>query len=349
MLKDSFNLGGNMSNSKLSKVAVGSLGGTISMTPESAEADGIVPTLSASDLIASIPGVSELADIHAEALNQVASIHLNINDLLKALDWAEKQIANGAAGVILTQGTDTLEESAFLLDLLWPYEHPLILMGAMRGASAVGADGPANLLSSIRVAVSKNSRGRGVLVVMNEEIHYARWVQKKHSLNLAAFVSNISAAGTIVEGKPIYFAAEPKRIIYTKPTECTKNVLLWTNHLGEQGSLLNQQDILDPLGDRFDGIVFAGVGAGHVSPLVAQWIAKWAKLKTVMVSSATGAGSTAFKTYGYSGGEIDLQHHGAIMSGFLSPKKTRLLLWVVLENELNPKPVIKDYLASLTY
>ncbi|NLA51530.1 MAG: asparaginase [Alcaligenaceae bacterium] len=337
-----------MSTSHLPKVSVGSLGGTISMTPESGQS-GIVPTLSASDLISSIPGVSELAQVQAEALNQVASIHLKPSDLLTALDWAEQQVANGAAGVILTQGTDTLEESAFLLDLLWPHEEPLILMGAMRGAASVAADGPANLLNSIQVAISANSRGRGVLVVMNEQIHYARWVQKKHSLSLAAFVSDVGVAGTLVESQAVYFSAPPKRVTYARPSAATKTVLLWLNHLGEHSDLLSQQDTLDPLGEKFDGIVFAGVGAGHVSTITARWVAKWAKLKPVLVCTATGSGSTAFTTYGYPGGEIDLQNHGAIMGGFLSPKKARLLLWVILENNLDAQAAIKDYLNSMTY
>ena len=337
-----------MSKNTLAKVAVGSLGGTISMTPAN-QKDGIVPTLSAADLISSIPGVSDIAKVRAKALNQVASIHLKPADLLAALDWAERQVANGAAGVILTQGTDTLEESAFLLDLLWTHEEPLILMGAMRGAAGVAADGPANLLNSIQVAISANSRGRGVLVVMNEQIHYARWVQKKHSLSLAAFASDVGVAGTIVESQAVYFSAPPKRVTYARPTTTGKNVVLWFNHLGEYSDLLSQQDALDPLGEKFDGVVFAGVGAGHVSTAVAQWIAKWAKLKPIVISSATGSGSTAFNTYGYPGGEIDLRKHGAIMSGFLSPKKARLLLWVILENELDAQAAIKGYLSSMTY
>lgn len=332
----------------LAKVAVGSLGGTISMTP-AASIDGIVPTLSATDLIRTIPGVSEVAQIHAEALNQVASIHLKFEDLLAALNWAERQVSEGAAGVILTQGTDTLEESAFLLDLLWQHPEPLILMGAMRGAAEVSADGPGNLLNAIQVAVSENSRARGVLVVMNEQIHYARWVQKRHSLSTAAFVSEVAQAGTIVEGKAVYFAAPPKRMVFDKPGQCTKTVLLWTNHLDEASALLTQQDSLDPLGECFDGIVFGGVGAGHVSPVLAQWIGKWANLKAILICSGTGAGSTTFNTYGYPGGEVDLQKHGALMAGFLSTKKARLLLWVILENDLEPKKAVADYLDSMTY
>lgn len=337
-----------MSISNLPKVAVGSLGGTISMTPASGQ-EGIVSTLSAADLISSIPGVEEIAQVYAESLNQVASIHIKLTDLLIALEWAQQQVAEGAVAVILTQGTDTLEESAFLLDLLWPHDEPLILMGAMRGASAVAADGPANLLNSIQVGVSANSRGRGVLVVMNEQIHYARWVQKKHSLSLSAFISDVGTAGTLVESQAVYFSAPPKRVIYAKPKQVSKTVLLWLNHLDEHSDLLSQQDSLDPLGEKFDGIVFAGVGAGHVSTVVAQWIGKWAKLKGIVVCTSTGAGSTTFKTYGYPGGEVDLQKYGAIMGGFLSPKKARLLLWVVLENGLDAKVAIKDYLGSMTY
>ncbi|CAM5214065.1 asparaginase [Oligella ureolytica] len=126
---------------------------------------------------------------------------------MTALDWAEQQVAEGAVGVILTQGTDTLEESAFLLDLLWRHEEPLILMGAMRGAAAVGADGPANLLNSIQVAVSANSRNRGVLVVMNEQIHYAALSpKKKHSLSLCRFCFQTSVLQELLLNLSLYFS-----------------------------------------------------------------------------------------------------------------------------------------------
>lgn len=314
------------------------------MTPQRPGDSSVQPTLNAQDLMSAIPGINELATIHAATLQQVASIHLQLEHLLSALDWAKAQVAAGAAGVILTQGTDTLEESAFLLDLLWPYEEPLILMGAMRSADRLSADGPSNLLQAVQVATSVNSRNRGVLVVMNGDIHYARWVQKKHSLNLAAFVSDVGLAGTLVEGQSHYFAAPPKRINYPRPQQVTKKVALWLNHLDEDSTPLQSS------ASEFDGMVFAGVGAGHVTPHLANSIGQWVQQqKSIIICSATGAGSTTFATYGYPGGEVDLQNIGAMMGGFLSPKKARLWLWVILENGLAPQAALQDYLSSLTY
>ncbi|WP_221746055.1 asparaginase domain-containing protein [Pandoraea apista] len=226
-----------MSNS-LPVVAVASLGGTISMTPSDA-AGGVVPTLDATQLARSVPGLSEVATIKTTSLRQLPSASLGYGDLMDALTWAEQQVADGASGVVLTQGTDTLEETAFLLDLFWKLPAPLILTGAMRAPQAAGADGPANLLAAVRTAVHPDSIGRGVLVVMNDTAHYARWVSKGDALAVQAFVSlDGGVAARLVEGCPTFFHARQTRPQpLARPVRAWPKVAMVTAVLGDDGEL----------------------------------------------------------------------------------------------------------------
>src|SRR5260370_29132552 len=146
-------------------IAVGALGGTICMTADDADA-GALPRLSAQQLVAAVPGLADIAEIRAETLLQLPSPSLNIAHVFDSLAWAERMVAAGADGVVLTQGTDTLEETAFLLDLLVTHPQPVAVTGAMRTPLTAGADGPANILAAAACAACGASRGRRVAVVV---------------------------------------------------------------------------------------------------------------------------------------------------------------------------------------
>lgn len=309
-------------------VAIASLGGTISMTP-SASAGGVVPKLDAAQLVASVPGLADFAEISAESLLQVPSASLTLEQLRHCLEWAERQVAAGAQGVVLTQGTDTIEETAFFLDMYWRHAEPLIVMGAMRTPLAAGADGPSNLLASVQVAADEASRGRGVLVVMNDTVHRARCVTKSDALSVQTFVSpNAGAEGRVVEGRPQYFHAPAKRLLVDAPKKAYPKVALLPAVLGDDGALA--QAVPD-LG--FEGIVIAAFGAGHVAAAFAERVDALAKRVPLVIATRTGAGTTASKTYGFVGSEVDLARRGAMLAGWLSPCKARLLLAALLAAE----------------
>jgi len=172
----------------LPKLAIAALGGTVSMQASNA-AEGVIPTVSGEILLASVPELTTLARVTVETLGLLPSASLDFEFLLSVLAWANFQVKQGAAGVVITQGTDTLEETATFFDYLWDHDEPLVLTGAMRSANQAGADGPANLLDACRVALAENSRQRGVHVVMNGQIHSANAVRKTDSLALQAFSS----------------------------------------------------------------------------------------------------------------------------------------------------------------
>ena len=137
-----------------------------------------------------MPGLDAVgAELDVHDFRQIPSSSLAISDVIALAAAIRQQVAAGAAGVIVTQGTDTMEETAFLLDLLWDGDAPVVMTGAMRNPALAGPDGPANVLAAAHVAASPAARGRGCLVVFADEIHAARYVRKSHSTSVAAFTS----------------------------------------------------------------------------------------------------------------------------------------------------------------
>lgn len=309
----------------LPKLSIAALGGTVSMQSENT-GEGIVPTVSGEALLSSVPTLKTLAHISVETLGLMPSASLDFEFLLSVLSWANFQIEQGAAGVVITQGTDTLEESAAFLDYLWDRDEPLVLTGAMRSASEPGAEGPANLLDACRVALATHSRGRGVQVVMNGQIHSASAVRKTDSLALQAFSSPIvGPAGLLVESSVRYLRPHSLRNVLPLPLQTSQKIALLEASLSADCSILE-----NILGLGYDGLVIAGFGAGHVSESWADVMETIAGQIPVIVATRTGSGSTAQATYGFTGGEMDLTRRGALMAGFVCPRKARILLWLLV-------------------
>src|ERR671917_2451957 len=153
----------------LPTVTVLSLGGTISSIDTGS--GEVAPSLSGEDLVEDVPEIVEVADVSATSLRQVPGSELNLEDLIELAGDIQVHIDAGARGVVVTQGTDTIEGTAFVLDLLVHADTPIVVTGAMRHPSLPGAEGPANLLASVQVAVSDVARGVGTVVVLNDEIH----------------------------------------------------------------------------------------------------------------------------------------------------------------------------------
>ncbi|MFK9081232.1 asparaginase [Pseudomonas neuropathica] len=310
---------------ELPKLAIAALGGTVSMQARNA-GEGVIPTVSGETQLASVPHLATFAQVTVETLGLLPSASLDFGFLLTVLSWAQLQIKQGAVGVVLTQGTDTLEETAAFFDYLWPHDAPLVLTGAMRSAVQPGAEGPANLLDACHVALAGTSRKRGVQVVMNGEIHQASSVRKTDSMALQAFTSPVvGPAGLILEDRVHYLRAPVQRKVLPLPQQTTQKVAMWEASLSADTLIL--ENIL-ALG--YDGLVIAGFGAGHVSQSWATVIEHIAERIPVIIATRTGSGSTAQASYGFNGGEMDLIRKGASMAGFLCPRKARVLLWLLL-------------------
>lgn len=306
------------------KVAVGSLGGTITMTSSRPDGRDVSPSLNAADLVRVLPDSTGI-DVQTTTLASVPGAWLTFDDVGNTLEWARAVVSEGASGAVVVQGTDTIEETAYLIDLFWERPEPLIVTGAMRSAEALGADGPANLAAAIAVAADPSSRDRGVLVVMNDEIHAAARVRKTHSSAPNAFRSpTFGPVGYVVSGAPAYGGRAIRSTPLPGRRPATARVALLETVLGDRGELL---EIVAAAG--YDGVVVAGFGVGHVSNALADAIEQ-ASVVPVVVASRTGAGTTHVDTYGFAGSESDLLSRGAILAGWLDPRKARLLLCCLL-------------------
>jgi L-asparaginase len=311
----------------LPTVAVFSLGGTISST--GAGGSGVTPTLTGEALVEDVPEIAEIAEVSAESFRQVPGSELTLDDLIELSKEIKNRIDEGVSGVVVTQGTDTIEETSFVLDLLTNEDAPIVVTGAMRNPTLPGADGPANLLSSIQVAVSEVARGLGTVVVLNDEIHAARFVQKTHTSNPASFCSPLAGPiGWISEGTP-RVATRPITRHHVSLPEGTRDlpVTLYTVSLGDDGRLLTA------IGQSgYEGLVIEALGGGHVPSAMVESLEFLAGEMPVVLASRTGGGEVLRNTYGFPGSETDLLERGLISGGMLDGPKARLFLSLLLRS-----------------
>jgi L-asparaginase/Glu-tRNA(Gln) amidotransferase subunit D len=302
------------------RIALFALGGTISMT--GAAAGGVVARLNGDELLTGLGPLPAHVDVHDAV--PVPSAALTFADILDVAAAAGRAVEDGAVGVVLSQGTDTLEEAAFLIDSIWPHAAPIVLTGAMRNPTLPGADGPANLFAAIQVAASPSAAGRGALVVFLDQIHAARHVHKAHSTSPATFESpDAGPLGHVIEGTPRFLTELPPR----KPIEgwaservTRTRIALYTVTLDDDGALLEGPD------HSHQGLVLAGFGAGHVPPHLLPALDEILAVMPVVLTSRSAGGSVLSDTYGAPGSERDLLARGVINGGFVHPYKARVLL-----------------------
>ncbi|WP_079053747.1 asparaginase [Streptomyces graminilatus] len=326
-------------------VLVVSLGGTITMTPTTTEGEAR-PTLSAEDLLAAVPqlaGTGIVVKTLSFTTKPGASLTFDeIEELAAQLRAMDSQ--NTFDGFVVSQGTDTLEETAYLLSLLYTGETPLVLTGAMRAPYLAGADGPANLLASVTVAASPQTRGLGVLVVFSDQVFDAARVRKTHSTSTNAFTApDTGPMGTVAEGRLRLLATPahkplPLAAAMTRPAR----VGVYAVSLGDDGTLLA------PLLEQVDGMVVAGFGVGHVPAAWVPVLQEAAQRIPVVLASRTGGGTTLTHAYGFAGSEKDLLDRGLIGAGYLDPYKARHLLTVLLRSGADREKIVATFAPAGT-
>jgi L-asparaginase len=305
------------------RVTVFSLGGTIVST--GGAASGVRPQLGVAELIEAVPQLHEVAELETVAFRQIPSGDLTLRDVVELAAEITKRFAAGASGVVITQGTDTIEETSFALDLLVPGPQPVVVTGAMRNPTLAGPDGPANLLAAAQVAAAPEAAGLGTLVVANDEIHAARFVRKTHTSSTAAFRSiTPGPLGWVVEGR-VRIAFRLPALETDLPSAIGAHeippIALLTSALDDDARLVAE---VEKLG--YAGLVLEAFGGGHVPAHVVPALEDLASRVPVVLASRTGGGEVLRSTYGFPGSERDLLARGLIAAGFLDGLKARILL-----------------------
>jgi L-asparaginase len=299
-------------------------GGTIAMTGERA-----VPALDAGQLVAAIPQLGHVAGLEAENVLGLPGPQIGLPDALKLARRAA-EVAAAGTGVVITTGTDTLEELAVLCALLHDGSAPVVLTGANRPAGNPGADGPANLLDAVAVAGADGAAGLGTVVVFGGEVHDAMTVRKTDSTGPAAFASPVTGPlGRVIEGR-LWLHARPARSpAGLSPETLSHRVEIVTASLGDDGSLLRE------VAQSADGVVVVAFGAGHLTPGMLEALVGAVAAGPVLLTCRPERGSMLRATYGFEGAEPDLRASGAICVPFLSPVAARMTLLCAIGAGLN--------------
>jgi len=299
-------------------------GGTIASLADP-ETGAVRPAVGAQDLVAGIPGAG---DIRAEEVARVSGWNVTPATMLEAARRAGAALEDDAvAGAVVTGGTDTVEETAFLCDVTVASDKPVVFAAAMRSGSEIAADGPRNLLCAVQVARDPAARGLGAVLVLNDEIHAARWARKLHSGRVSAFRSpGHGPVGTVVPGAVRIAARPPRRWTCAPPAALDRPVPVVQTYTGMEEGLVAA--VLDATGAA--GLVLEGTGLGNV-PGSAERDAAAAVERglPVVIATRVPEGGTG-AVYGGPGGGVTLRDAGVIAAGALPAAKARLLLMLLL-------------------
>jgi len=310
---------------KKDTVAIIFTGGTISMTIDP-RIGAAIPTLSGEQIMSMVTNIDKLADIKVVNFSEIPGPHVTPEILMRLKAQIEELLADESiTGVVVTHGTDSLEETAYFLDLAIENEKPVIVVGAMRSSSELGYDGPSNLAAAVCTAVSEKARGKGVLIVLNNEVNTAFETTKTNTLSLGTFKSlTYGPLGVIDNDKLIIHRnITPRQHIKTDSIE--PNVDLIKCVLGMDSRLLR---FCVDSGSK--GIVIEAMGRGNIPPKMVEGV-QYAMDKNipVVIVSRCPAGRV-LDTYGYEGAGYALRKMGCIFGGELNGQKARMKLMLAL-------------------
>ncbi len=313
-------------------------GGTIAsaVVPGTTEAR---PTLTAADVLASVAQLTDLAEIEAEDFGTIASYAVTVEHMHELARATAGAFADGCDGVVISHGTDTIEETAYALALMVPRGKPVVLTGALRNPSLPGADGAANLLAAFRVAIAEETAPLGPLVVLDDTLHTARFATKTHTSRPSTFGSpGAGPVGEVVEGRvDVWFQPVWDDYLGRPDSLDSSSVELLSVAAGIDDTLLRAAIAKQPA-----GIVIEGFGGGHLPLTLLPAVDDAVAAEIAVVIATRGvAGPNLERTYRMEGAETDLIERGALPAGTLAGHKARLRLLVghalgMLPHELFP-------------
>jgi L-asparaginase len=306
-------------------ITVLNTGGTIASTPEDG---GATPSKTGEELVAAVPELESYADIRVREVVQTPSFDMDTEALVAIAESTHTAVDDGADGVVITHGTDTMEESAYYLDLVLDLDTPVVFTGAQRRPDEVSPDGPSNLLTAVRAASHDRFRGAGgVYIAFSEELHAARDVTKRHTSDLSAFVSPDKCPVARFSRESVRVHREPgSRSASVGTSASSADVVMVKTGIG-----VGAEQVNNALKADVDGIVVEGTGLGNTTSALGDAIGEALESDVpVVITSRCPAGAVA-AVYGTPGGGETLHAHGVIDGGDLPAHKARLKLLLLIE------------------
>lgn len=309
----------------MKKIIVITTGGTIAMKYDAAT-DGLIPALTGEDLLEAVPALKDVARIEVVDFSNIPSGYLtpkSMFNLSKAVDqYAEQEAVDG---IVITHGTDTLEETAYLLDLTVKTEKPVCVTGAMRGASQTSPDGPGNILAAVKTAASDAAAKQGVLVVLNDEIHAALEVTKTHSTSTKTFASPSWGPIGRVYFDRVVINRHSLQLQKIQPQNIVDDVYLIKVVAG-----LDDFFFRCLVKKKVKGIVVEALGCGNVPPPVMSGIELARENNIPVVLTTRVHAGRIVQLYSYIGSALSMKKAGIIIAGDLSGQKARIKLMLAL-------------------
>ena len=317
------------------KILVLHTGGTISMQ---ADASGAVVT-SKDNPMNHVTNPLKGIEVHTLDFLNLPSPHIKPKHML-ALYHKIKEEADHYDGVVITHGTDTLEETAYFLDTMEIPHMPIVLTGAMRSSNELGSDGVYNYLSALRVASDDKAADKGVLVVMNDEIHAAKYVTKTHTTNVSTFQTPTHGPlGLIMKQEILYFKTAEPRVRFD--LDCIQGLVpIISAYAGMTDELIDMLDL-----EQLDGLVIQAFGAGNIPKETAQKLENLLQKGIPVALVSRCFNGIAEPVYAYQGGGVQLQESGVLFVKELNAQKARLKLLIALNAGLKGQ-ALKDYMEG---
>lgn len=303
-------------------------GGTIAGSGSGAlDASYTSGTVTVDKLIAAVPEINKIATIKGEQISNIGSQEMNNEVWFKLANRVNELLTSGKAdGIVITHGTDTMEETAYFLNLVVKSDKPIVMVGAMRNSGSLSADGPLNIYNAVNVAMCKKAVGKGVMVVMNDEIHAAREVTKTNTTAVDTFKSpNSGKIGTVFYGNVKFYMNPVRKHTVNSAFDITKikelpRVDIIYSHSNDNPDFVNLA-----VKNGAKGIINAGMGNGNPFPSALEALGEAVKGGVVVVrDSRVGSGETTLN------GEVDDGKYGFLASDNLNAQKARVLLMLAL-------------------
>ena len=322
----------NTLNTSLPTIKFIATGGTIAMKKHPTS-DAPVPAVNGEDLLAAAPEIKQWASIEVDNFSNLPSSYIGANDWLKLAQNVENALSQATvSGVVISHGTDTLEETAYFLDLTLNSHKPVVLVGAQRNASEKDYDGPRNLLSAVRVAASPDAIDKGVMIVMNHQINAARDATKSHTSDVESFKSgDYGLLGNVDYDRVVFHRSPVRRLKIPLIQTSLAAIEIIPMFAGATGSLLDAA-----IANGAQGIVIQALGQGHVNESMFKAIESALQQNIPVIISTRVPNGRVLPLYGFIGGGKTLKEAGAVFAGNLSPQKARIVLMLALQTLSDP-------------